>query len=226
MKLMHAPTDAEYTELAYPDGDEEAVEPEPAEDEGLDAPKPKPKSKNKPKSKPKSKPKKKANKSSAEDEPTSASEAETSSSDDNPYGEDDENGADDNDPDEEVEVTDGTFLVKAIHGHRLLSTGKHSYDVEWVGYKNRTWEKEHHLHEKFRSQYHSELAKTTALDAAKEATSAAARRGGRARRGPGAQDVQTLPLSKRLEMRAHSLAGEGMPYYPAYEQAQRELGYA
>jgi hypothetical protein len=226
MKLTHSPTDAEYTELAYPDGDEEAVEPSPAEDDGLDASKPKPKRKNKKKSKPKSKPKKKANISSEEEEPTSASEAETSDSEDNPYGGDDGNGADNNDPDEEVEVPDGAFLVERIHGHRLLASGKHSYDVQWVGYKNRTWEKEHHLHEEVRSQYHSELAKTTALDAAKQATSAAARRGGRARRGTGAQDVQTVPLSKRLETRAHSLAAEGMPYYTAYEQAQQELGFA
>jgi hypothetical protein len=222
MKLTHSPTDAEYTELAYPDADEEAVDPSTAKDKGNRAPKKKPKSKPKTKTKPKSKPKKKPNKSSEEDEPTSASEAETSAS----SSGDDENDDEKNDPDEEVEVPKNTFVVERIHGHRLLASGKHSYDVQWVGYKSRTWEKEHHLQKSCRIEYHSDLAKKTAADVANQAAAAAVRRGGRARRGSGAQDNQPVHLSQRLVLRAHSLvAATGMSYYKAYEQAQAELGF-
>ena len=227
MKLTHSPTDAEYTELAYPDDDEAAVEPTPAQKK-TSKKKAKSKPKSKPKNKPKSKPKKKQNYSSEEDEPTTAWEEETSASEDNDEASgDDGSEVDQNDPDEEVDVPDDNYVVDRIHGHRLLASGKHSYDVQWVGYKDRTWEKEHHLTKECRSLYHTELAKQQAVIVAEKATVAAARRGGRVRRGAGVQHDHEVPLAERLVQRANAIAGEGgISYDTAYEQAQQELGFA
>ena len=241
MVLEHKLTDADYEQVAYPDGDDgAAVAPMPSNSRGRHA-----------KPKPAARKKKKKGTSSEEDSAGESDHDEVqqhegkheeeggmgSEGDDDSEDVEDDNSACDNDdddrdanPDEVVDIVEGQHVVHSILGHRLLNDGTHKYRVRWVGYTSTTWEKEQHLNADLKSEYHTALASKLQLEAAKQ-SAAKAKRGGmqRTRRGAKSGETFAQSLPVRLDVRANQIMGaEGGPntYYDSYEQAQRELGYA
>jgi hypothetical protein len=235
MMLVHEPTDLDYAQLAYPVEDALAQEPpkpasakrgRPRKKAALPAPKPKRTTKSKP-----------AHRDSTSDEKENSSWDEADDDDDahmyarenteddeEQESTDDESGRDNNtrDPDELVAIDDGdNYVVEKLLGHRLLASGTTKYHVQWVGYKKTTWECEDHINSHLRADYHRQAL----VDAAKLVEAAGQRRG-RARRGAPPAIEHDQPLLVRTEIRTAEIMAAGATWFNAYEQAQKELGYA
>jgi chromobox protein 1 len=143
---------------------------------------------------------------------------------------DDNNGQDNQDPDEEVDMQEDQFIVESIKAHKRLSNGSYKYLVNWAGYDDTTWEGQGELDEQLRKEYHKakkaqqadERAQALVKQAAIEQRMEAEGFNVRARRS---RPSATTPAARQQMVKevTDDLQDKGVSYYKAYEQAESEV---
>jgi hypothetical protein len=212
MQLEHKPTDAEWHELAYPDGDGDNV------------------AARRPANRGPTKQKKKPRKASvrphdASDDDSAESPHPTSDSqelDNQPTESSASEGEDAvEDPEEEIDIEEGVYVVANVLAHKLMANGTTKYRVAWEDSPVITWEPEKSINASLRSDYHLKQSQTKA---AAEANRLKARQGTRKRQ------KRSKPTGEEMAKRLHWVETQTavyvkekkMSYYDAYEAAGLE----
>jgi hypothetical protein len=226
MLTVHEPTDAEYSQLAYPDPttDDIAVLAERTK-KNTSKKNPNPAKAKKKKGVPVIAPSDEENKEEKDEwdnEEHSSGNHATSSEEEAGNSGDGDGLSDDDTAQDEEDAQGEQHEFESIDAHRLLDTGSYSYYIKWVGYKRRTWEGEVHVPPEAITKYHKDAAKKI-KDA--EAARAAARKasGGMVRRKRGGNVPTQLNITQRIDERQQELVDQGVEYWKSYEQAQTQI---